>query len=150
MWSEEEIRQRVADNDARIDAIKNDEDYDEDDEETREEIQLMEQETSTLNSILNDSTRPLPTDGMTLNELLKPVVDQGFFVQVYPNPAENQEMLTISLDGVPAREYLFDLGAFMKKMLLTCKDYTPYGHMTVEINIGLLKLTDERGGKNER
>ena len=92
MWSEEEIRQRVTENDARIDAIKNDEDYDEDDEETREEIQLMEQETSTLNSILNDSTRPLPTDGMTLNELLKPVVDQGFFVQVYPNPAENQEI----------------------------------------------------------
>ncbi len=149
MWSEEEIKQRIVEDQEKINQIKeeygdidtsdkdsNDLDY----KEVKNELDEIEKEISTLEWVINDNDRPIPKKAETLEELLQPIRNNGFFVQVYPNEAENMKILTISLDGVPNRSYKFDLETFLKKLLLSCTDYTPYGHLDLELNVGLLKL----------
>ena len=144
MWFEWEIEDEIAKLRAEQKSCeKNYDDYDPlfgDDPRPEDQRWIeIQSEIDALERVLN-SPHKKPTKSLTLEEVLQPLREQGFFCQLVGEPRRNLKtsILTISMDGVAGHSYRFSVEEFMHSLMASLDDFTPIEHMRLELNIGLM------------
>ena len=145
MWFERDVLDKIAELDELVDNLRESQDDDEIgwDEETEKELEGLEWERSAYQAVLRDDAKPDKIARMSLDELLQPLKEAGFFCQLVDEPRNlmRSKILTIAKDGIAGHSYKFNLEQFLHDLMVGVEDYHPTEHMRLELNVGLMPIT---------
>ena len=70
---------------------------------------------------------------------------KNVWCKLSPGLLPNRKILTLSITGIPDREYGIDLNDVLKDLILNVKGYTPAGTLQVEVSINLMEVPGDVG-----